>query len=264
VATAGRDNVLNPTVDGLLIRNFDQINYNTVKALRDLWRGISRHPLKALGYVFTAFSVIFTIIKGLNLFVPGIEITGPIALTGVMAVSVCYGLRANGTDVPTDSDIKYYNLMKAWTEKDDDDFTMINSHDKASSVRDSSKKATLKASIQERLRNSKNMVLIIGKTTRFDMDWVPFEIGQAIDSYKIPIIAAYLNYDYILAPDQLRVLWPSALATRIDNKTARVIHIPFKKEPLSDAIGQFNHENIPRSPLAYYGRDAYVGWGLLT
>jgi hypothetical protein len=89
VATAGRDNVLNPTVDGLLIRNFDQINYNTVKALRDLWRGISRHPLKALGYVFTAFSVIFTIIKGLNLFVPGIEITGPIALTGVMAVSVC-------------------------------------------------------------------------------------------------------------------------------------------------------------------------------
>jgi hypothetical protein len=96
--------------------------------------------------------------------------------------------------------------MKAWTEKDDDDFTMINSHDKASSVRDSSKKATLKASIQERLRNSKNMVLIIGKTTRFDMDLVPFEIGQAIDSYKIPIIAAYLNYDYILAPDQLRVL----------------------------------------------------------
>jgi len=34
---------------------------------------------------------------------------------------------ANGTAVPVDSDIKYYNLMKAWTEKGDDDFTMINS-----------------------------------------------------------------------------------------------------------------------------------------
>ena len=54
---------------------------------------------------------------------------------------------ANGTDVPTDSDIKYYNLMKAWTEKSDDDFTMINSHDKASSVRDSSKRDTLRASL---------------------------------------------------------------------------------------------------------------------
>jgi hypothetical protein len=33
------------------------------------------------------------------------------------------------------SDIDYYNLIKAWTAKSDDDFTMINSHDKASSVR---------------------------------------------------------------------------------------------------------------------------------
>jgi hypothetical protein len=59
----------------------------------DLWRGISRHPLKALGHVFTAFSVIFTIIKGLNHFVAGIEITGTFALTTVIIVSVCYGLK---------------------------------------------------------------------------------------------------------------------------------------------------------------------------
>ena len=30
---------------------------------------------------------------------------------------------ANGTNVPIDSDIKYYNLMKAWTAKKDDDFS---------------------------------------------------------------------------------------------------------------------------------------------
>lgn len=92
---------------------------------------------------------------------------------------------AQGTNLPGKSDMDYYNLMKAWSAKTDDDFTMINSHDKASSVRDSSKKATLRASLQERLRNSKNMVLIIGETTRLDTDWVPFEIEQAIDTYKI-------------------------------------------------------------------------------
>jgi hypothetical protein len=67
---------------------------------------------------------------------------------------------AQGTNRPGESDIDYYNLMKAWSAKTDDDFTMVNSHDKASAVRDSSKKATLKASLQERLRNSRNMVLL--------------------------------------------------------------------------------------------------------
>jgi hypothetical protein len=171
---------------------------------------------------------------------------------------------ANGTDVPTDSDIKYYNLMKAWTEKTDDDFTMVNSHEKASSVRDSSTKATLRASLQERLRNSKNMVLVIGETTRFDTDWVPFEIEQAIDNYKLPIIAAYTGYESILAPNQLSVLWPTALTTRINNNTARVIHVPFKKEPVKAAINQFTHNALPDGPLTHYVRDAYVRWALIN
>lgn len=50
---------------------------------------------------------------------------------------------AEGTDVPTDSDMKYYNLLKAWTAKQDDDFSMINSHEKTASVRDSSTRETL-------------------------------------------------------------------------------------------------------------------------
>ena len=89
---------------------------------------------------------------------------------------------ADGTNVPTDSDIKYYNLLKAWTAKGDDDFTLINSHDKNSAVRDSSKKETLKARLRERLNNSKHLLLIIGKTTKNDTDWIPFEIKYAVDS----------------------------------------------------------------------------------
>jgi hypothetical protein len=170
---------------------------------------------------------------------------------------------ANGTDIPIDSDIKYYNLLKAWTAKADDDFSMINSHDKASAVRDSSKKSTLIASLQERLRNSKNMLLIIGETTRYDTDWVPFEIQQAIDSYKIPIIAAYPDCNYILEPIQFSRLWPSVLATRINNGTAHVIHIPFKKMPIASAIDQFDINNQPSSGLVYYVREVYQQWGLM-
>ncbi len=170
---------------------------------------------------------------------------------------------AQGTNLPGKSDMDYYNLMKAWSAKKDDDFTMINSHDKASSVRDSSKKATLRASLLDRLRNSKNMVLIIGQTTRLDTDWVPFEIASAVDTYSLPIIAVYTDYDTILAPAELRALWPQALADRIDNGQAVVIHIPFKKETIQAAIDQFDHNNLPKGPLTYYTRDAYVRWGLL-
>ncbi|MDA8118290.1 MAG: TIR domain-containing protein [Actinomycetota bacterium] len=169
---------------------------------------------------------------------------------------------AEGTSVPGQSDMDYYNLMRAWSAKPDDDFTMINSHDKSSAVRDASKRATLRASLQERLRNSKNMVLIIGETTRLDTDWVPFEIEQAVDVYKIPLIAAYTGYETIMAPDELRPLWPRALADRIARQVARVIHVPFKKEPLKTAIGQFHLNNLPDGALTYYVREAYVKWGL--
>ncbi len=170
---------------------------------------------------------------------------------------------ANGTDVPIDSDIKYYNLLKAWTEKTDDEFAMVNSHEKTGAVRDSSKKQTLRASLQERLRNSKNMVLIIGQTTRFDTDWIPFEIACAVDTYSIPIIAAYPGYGPILEPNKFSPLWPKALADRINNRNARVIHIPFKKEPIRAAIDHYDHSNLPKGSLGFYTLEAYKKWGLI-
>ena len=37
---------------------------------------------------------------------------------------------ANNTTEPTESDIKYYNLLKAWDVRNNDDFHFINSHEK--------------------------------------------------------------------------------------------------------------------------------------
>lgn len=168
---------------------------------------------------------------------------------------------AAGTNQPGKSDIDYYNLMKAWTAKTDDAFTMINSHEKASAVRDTSLRTTLRDSLLERLRNSKNMVLVIGETTRLDTDWVPFEIEQAVDTYEIPIIAAYTVFDRpIRNPVALSGYWPKALEVRINNGTAKIIHIPFKKEALKDAISQFSHNNPPK--FGFYSDDAYKSFGI--
>lgn len=172
---------------------------------------------------------------------------------------------AAGTNVPGKSDIDYYNLMKAWTEKTDDEFAMTNSHDKACAVRDTSLRTTLRNSLLERLRNSRNMVLIIGPTTRLDTDWVPFEIEKAVDAYGIPIIAAYTVYGGpIRKPAALSEYWPRALHIRINDGTANVIHIPFKKEALKDAISQFSHNNPPLGKgLGIYGDDAYGSFGIV-
>lgn len=118
---------------------------------------------------------------------------------------------AEGTSDPTETDMKYYRLLTAWHEHEDIDFDMINSHDKTAAVRDTSKRQTLEARLKERLNNSKNMILIVGDRTRFDNDWVPFEITYAVDTCKIPIIAAYPGYETITAPNQLRNLWPQIL-----------------------------------------------------
>ncbi|WFU39007.1 TIR domain-containing protein [Bradyrhizobium sp. CB82] len=169
---------------------------------------------------------------------------------------------AGGSTDPTASDIKYYRMLKAWHEHDDIDFQFINSHDKVAGVRDTSKKETLRRSLVERLNNSKNMVLIIGPTTRLDTDWVPFEIAYAVDQCKIPIIATYTGYEWITQPQELRPLWPPALASRIDNGTLRAIHIPFKQGAIDDAIKQFSHENLPATALNYYTVEAHRSFGI--
>ncbi len=169
---------------------------------------------------------------------------------------------AGGTSDPTASDIKYYRMLTAWHEHDGVDFRLIDSHEKAA-VRDSSSKARLRTVLSERLRNSKNMVLILTATTRNDVDWVPFEITYAVDTCEIPIIAAYPDYTSILAPARLASLWPAALADRINSGTAHVIHVPFKCEPIKDAIGQFSHEVFPPGGgLGHYSRDAYASFGI--
>lgn len=170
---------------------------------------------------------------------------------------------AQGTNLPGMSDMDYYNMMRAWSAHPDDDFTIVNSHDKSSAVRDTSLRTTLRNSLLERLRNSKNMVLIIGDKTRFDTDWVPFEIQHAVDTYGIPIIAVYPDFDYIMAPAELRPLWPKAFQERIDSNKVRAIHIPFKKAPIMDAIGQFSHNKPPSTALNHYTREAYQQWGLI-
>lgn len=172
-----------------------------------------------------------------------------------------------GQTDPTKSDFKYYSMLQAWSVNKNMDFHLIDSHTKTYAVRDTSTKATLYARIRQRLSASKNMVVVLSSNTRKTGSVLSYEIEQAIDVYKIPLIIAYPEYDAIWGVNSgsdLEKLWPNALKSRIDISNTQAIHIPFKKEPLLDAIPRFtvNGEDLSNGRNVY-SRDTYVQWGLL-
>ncbi len=166
---------------------------------------------------------------------------------------------AEGKTDPTDSDIKYYNIIKGWNVRDDD-FSFVNSHEKTNAVRDSSTKETLRRALVARMNNSKHLLLILGDKTKLDTDWVPFEIKYAVEECKIPIIVAYTGYNRITDPSALWPLWPDELLKAVNKPAVGIIHIPFKKEAIADAISQFDMNNHPATTLNHYSAEAHNNW----
>ena len=157
-------------------------------------------------------------------------------------------------------------MLKAWNKSGSIDFRFINSHEKTYQVRDSSSKATLFNRLENRLSASKNFLLIISDKTNYDRGILNWEIEKAVDYYELPIIIAYPGYSKISAPSELNSMWTKSLEERIKNERAHCIHIPFKKEPIFDAINQFSVVNskYPKGgALGYYSEEAYKSWGIV-
>jgi hypothetical protein len=62
-------------------------------SLVDLWCGICRRPWKTLQYIFTGFSVILTLARGITYFIPAIKIEGWLSLSAAVVISIGFGLR---------------------------------------------------------------------------------------------------------------------------------------------------------------------------
>lgn len=170
-----------------------------------------------------------------------------------------------GQTDPTKSDFRYYSTIQAWDAHDDIDFRFVNSHEKTDAVRDTSKRVTLEARIQERLRASKNMLVILSPQTRKSGSMLVFEIEQAVDVYELPLIVTYVDLQVVLQPQLLSSYWPYALNSRIRESKGSMIHIPFAKAPIMDALSRFtvNGEKPRGGCLGYYNADAQRAWGLL-
>lgn len=157
-----------------------------------------------------------------------------------------------------DTDIRYYNLMKAWKQNDNTDFNFYDAHELNNAL-DSSKEETIKRKLRERLNNTKIFVILLGEHTKNLTKFVKWEMEQAI-SMNLPIIIVNLNGKKNIDSER----YPSS--TLRDYLT---INIPFGSKIMQYALENWensfkSHQLKGDTGAYYYKDDVYKSLGLLN
>ena len=145
-----------------------------------------------------------------------------------------------GTSNPTQSDIKYFNTLKSWKKNKDIDFTFVDSHEKTSSVKDTSDiEKTLLPRLKKRLNLSKVLILLVTENTLLSSEIVDYEIENAIDELNLPIIIMFAKKSIIKKKSQEMIgMLPFSLQIRLDDVPN--VFIPFKLNALKEALNDYS------------------------
>ncbi|WP_264406520.1 TIR domain-containing protein [Vibrio owensii] len=143
----------------------------------------------------------------------------------------------------SDTDIIKYRTMTVWKVSENIDFNFHNAHD-LKYIREEFTEDTIKKKLRERLANTKQALVIVGKNTRNLHSFLRWEIEVAI-SLDIPIIAINLcNSDGSTSKT------PSTLI-----KNAYFVSIPFDIKKIKYALDNFPsdyHKNKSKSPSSRF------------
>lgn len=139
-------------------------------------------------------------------------------------------------------DFVTYNLLRTWKGADSS-FPFIDSHEKNYNVRDGSDwETTLKPRLRERIRNSKNIVLIISTITRSSRA-LREEIDYGINIQGLPIVVIYPEYvekcdiaDSNGLRKQVKRLWELLPVFRDNMYKVPIIHVPRNKYLITAAL----------------------------
>lgn len=139
-------------------------------------------------------------------------------------------------------DFQYYSLLRGWKGADAS-FPFIDSHDKTYNVRDgSSWDLTLKPRLRERLRSSKNIVLILSSITA-NSRALREELDYGINDQGLPVIVIYPEYatkESLLVNGSLkqavRNLWSNLPVFRDSMGKIPTIHVPLNKALIQTSL----------------------------
>ena len=153
-----------------------------------------------------------------------------------------------------DNDLRYYYFMKAWKQNDHSSFNFYDAHD-INNIYDKSE-ASIKVGLQERFRNTKVFVLLVGEHTKYLYKYVRWEIEQAIKR-EIPCIVVNLNGKRSLDREYCPALIRDSLAIHI-SFNSKILQYALENWPFT--FEQFHREG--KTGAYYYDDSVYEELGI--
>lgn len=153
-----------------------------------------------------------------------------------------------------DNDLHYYRLMQAWKQNDNIAFNFYDAHD-INNIYDKSEES-IKAGLQERFRNSKVFVLLVGEHTRYLYKYVRWEIEQAIKR-ELPIIVVNINGKRSMDSERCPSIVRDELAVHV-SFNAKILQYALENWPGAAA----KHKRNGESGAWYYRDEVYRELGL--
>lgn len=140
-------------------------------------------------------------------------------------------------------DFCYYNMLRAWKAKDLS-FSFNDSHEKTYNVRDGSDwETTLKPRLRERLRNSKNILLILSSNTK-NSKALREEIDYGVSTQGLPVIVIYPEYNTKESlvttrgtlKESAKNLWNNLPIFRDSINKVPTLHVPWGKSLIEQSL----------------------------
>jgi hypothetical protein len=153
-----------------------------------------------------------------------------------------------------DKDIWAYGYMLGWRSKDHMDFDFHDAHE-LNTITDRANEQTVKAKLRERFKSAKQVIVLVGESTKDLYRFVRWEIDIAID-LGLPIIVANLNgtqkMDLVLCPPIL--------------KGKGAVHVSFNMKIIQKAMDEFAGNYISlyagKGDNYHYEPSVYTSLGL--
>lgn len=155
-----------------------------------------------------------------------------------------------------DNDMWAYSYMKGWKVNENIDFNFYDAHDLKPLTGLASNETYIKQRLLERIKNAKQVIVLVGENTRYLYKYVRWEIEQCI-KLDLPIVVVNLNkmrsIDNTLCPPIL--------------KGANAMHVSFRMKIIKYALdywpNQFNSTvDKTQSDDWHYPASVYKDLGL--
>lgn len=156
-----------------------------------------------------------------------------------------------------DKDQWAYRFMRGWKAAEHIDFDFRDAHDLTAMTSRAENEAYVKSQLRERMNAAKQVIVLVGESTRFLRRFVIWEIELAIE-FGLPIIVVNLQGKRQLDEDRCPAVLRNHCAAHVDFKLKVIKHA------LDNWPDEFGRLTVADKAMGarHFNRDVYVRLGL--